>query len=46
MTNRAGLPAGVLVAFYGDDFTGSSGRHGGDDLRRFAGGDVCRDADA
>ncbi len=24
MTERAGLPAGVLVAFYGDDFTGSS----------------------
>ena len=24
MTESAGLPAGVLVAFYGDDFTGSS----------------------
>ncbi|HEY5206503.1 MAG TPA: four-carbon acid sugar kinase family protein [Roseiarcus sp.] len=24
MTERAGLPAGILVAFYGDDFTGSS----------------------
>ena len=24
MTKRAGLPPGILVAFYGDDFTGSS----------------------
>jgi 3-oxoisoapionate kinase len=24
MTESAGLPAGILVAFYGDDFTGSS----------------------